>query len=430
MVTNIIRFRSLIKLNIALLWLILILAGCNSSKSIVYDDTLSTNQDQYLILISLDGMRWDYVDRFKPPHLTTFIEEGVKANSLIPSFPSKTFPNHYTIATGLYPDHHGLLGNNFYSHEKQVIYNTRDRGLVEDGSFYGGLPIWVNAHKAGIVTASFFFVGTEADIGGIHPTYYYNFDGSIPNDTRVDQALEWLNLPSAERPRLITMYFSDMDNTGHRYGPNNDLVLGKALFNLDEKLGRLFRGIESTGLPVNVIIVSDHGMKEVSVEKYIPIEKIQNEDLYLTIDNGSIVNIHVKDGISVDEAYNYLKNIEGPFREYNTESTPYFENQPQNKDWGEIQVIPDEGFYFSSIRGINMRKKSSRNVFGQHGFDPDTKEMHGIFYANGPALKSGYKISSLKNIHIYPLMCKILGLDIPSNIDGDLNKIKKVLRKN
>ncbi|NNF34682.1 MAG: alkaline phosphatase family protein [Saprospiraceae bacterium] len=408
--------------------LIISLPGCKTKRSLDAINVDSYNYDPYLILISLDGMRWDYVDRFKPPHLSNFIKKGVKAKSLIPSFPSKTFPNHYTIATGLYPDRHGLLGNNFYNHDKQVVYNIRDRNLVEDGSFYGGSPIWVEAHNAGMVTASFFFVGTEADVKGVRPDYYFRFDGDIKNESRVEQALEWLSMPEEERPRMITMYFSDMDNVGHRYGPNNDLVLGKTLFDLDEVLGQLFRGIEDIGLPVNVIIVSDHGMADVPVDKYIPIEKIQNEELYNTIDNGSIVNIHIDDGNSIEDALSYLKSIEGPFNVYKTASTPYFEYKPENKDWGELQVLPDEGFYFSSLRGINMRKKASWSVFGQHGYNPDIKDMHGIFYARGPAFKKDYTISSVKNIHVFPLMCKILGLEIPKDIDGDLKKIKKVLK--
>jgi len=382
----------------------------------------------HLILISLDGMRWDYVDRFKPPHLSRFIENGVKAKSLIPSYPSKTFPNHYTIATGLYPDRHGLLGNNFYSYDKQVVYNIRDRNLVEDGSFYGGSPIWVEAHEAGMITASFFFVGTEADVKGIRPDYYMIYDKNIENESRVAQVLEWLSLPDDKRPRLITLYFSDMDDVGHRHGPNNDLILGKTLFDLDEELGRLFMGIEQTGLNVNVIIVSDHGMTEVPVDQFIPIEKIQNEDLYMTIDNGSIINIHLNDGISIDDALSYLKDIEGPFNVYQTASTPHFEYVPQNEDWGEIQVLPDDGYYFSNLRGINMRKKASWSVFGQHGFNPEMKDMHGIFYAQGPAFKNNYSISSIKNIHIYPLMCRILGLEIPKEIDGNINNINKVLK--
>jgi predicted AlkP superfamily pyrophosphatase or phosphodiesterase len=343
------------------------------------------------------------VDRFQPPHLSDFVNNGVKAESLIPSFPSKTFPNHYTIATGLYPDNHGILGNLFYSYKKEMTYAIRNREAVEDGSFYGGIPIWVNASKSGMVTASYFFVGSEADIQGIRPTYFRIYDGAIPNKDRVTQALEWLDLPEKKRPHLITMYFSDMDDTGHRYGPHSDENLKKALFELDTVLGELFTGVNETGLPINIIIVSDHGMLEVPLDHYIPNELVLNDSLYRTINNGSIVNIHPHDPIQIDIIYKELRNKEKNFKVYLTENTPLFENIPKNKDWGAIQILPDAGYYFVDLRVIGMHKASGLTVFGQHGFDPNMKEMQGIFYALGPSFKSQYTVPSVKNIHIYPL---------------------------
>ena len=184
-------------------------------------NTAESIEKPYIILISLDGFRHDYVDTYNPPHLSSFINEGSQAASLIPSFPTKTFPNHYTIATGMYPDNHGLLANSYYDYNKKKTYSIGNRETVTDGSFYKGTPLWVNANSTGMVTASYFFVGTEADIQGVHPTYYYNYDGKVTNQERVDQAIKWLEMPEETRPHLITLYFSDMDDTGHRYGPNN-----------------------------------------------------------------------------------------------------------------------------------------------------------------------------------------------------------------
>lgn len=409
------------------------LFSCNKkANSVIANVNINSkvaSQKPYLILISLDGFRWDYVDRFNPPNLIDFIKKGIKAESLIPSFPSKTFPNHYTIATGMYPDKNEILGNSFYNYKKKTIYKIGDRKKVEDGSFYGGTPIWVQASKAGMVTASYFFVGSEANIKGITPTYYFKYDGQIKKDIRVAQAIKWLKLPIEKRPHLITMYFSDMDDTGHRYGPNNDAKLRNALFELDNALGALFKGVKDTGLPVNIIIVSDHGMLEVPVENYIPVEMIQNDDLYQTIDNGSIVNIHPKYTLQLDSIYKLLKKKEQGqhFKVFKTEQTPGFEYIPQNKNWGAIQIIPDFGYYFNSTKVIGARTSSGQNVFGQHGFDPVQKEMHGIFYANGPHIKKGQIIPSFKNIHIYPLMCKILELEIPNDIDGELDQLENIL---
>jgi predicted AlkP superfamily pyrophosphatase or phosphodiesterase len=398
------------------------------------EGTLSNSKESmekpYLILISLDGFRWDYVERFKPPHLSDFINNGAKAESLIPAFPSKTFPNHYTIATGLYPDKHGLLGNSFYDYTNDETYSIRTRETIQNGKFYKGVPIWAHAANSGMVTASYFFVGSEADIGGVRPTYYYLFDRNVTKEAKVDQVLEWLGLPEKERPHFITAYFVDMDNVGHRYGPNADKELEAALMELDEILGQLFKGVMESGLPVNIIIVSDHGMTEVPLENYIPVEKVENDDLYLTINNGSIVNIHPNSDVQIDSVYNNLKPMEQNFRVFKTKDVPYFEQSPNNKNWGSLQLLPDEGYYFMELRVIGFKKRASTKVFGQHGFDTNLKEMHGILYMNGPAFKNGHTAPSVKNIHIYPLMCEILGLDIPTDIDGKLEPLKDVLKNN
>lgn len=421
-------------LNIILGISTLFIISCKSNSTTVNSEATINSKTAlkkpYVILISLDGFRWDYVERFNPPHISNFIKNGVKAQSLIPSFPSKTFPNHYTIATGMYPDNHGIIGNSFYSYKKDKLYRLGDRETVEDGTFYNGTPIWVAAEKAKMLSASFFFVGTEADIQGIHPTYYYNFDNSIKNEVRVKQALDWLALPPKSRPHLITMYFSDMDNTGHSYGPNSNEKLKETLFALDKHLGDLFDGVKKTGLPVNIIIVSDHGMATIPIANYIPIETLENKDLFHTLNNGAIVNIHPKENVSIDTIYNFLKNKEQHFKVFKTEDTPGFEYTPKNRDWGEIQVLPDYGYYFISSKGIAARKQGVNKIFGVHGYGPKHKDMHGIFYANGPAFKNDYTINSFENIHIYPLMSKILGLEILNNIDGDLNRVKSVLQSN
>lgn len=409
-----------------------ILSSCKSTSNITSTVTKVNSeaslQKPYVILISLDGFRWDYVDRFEPPFLSNFIKTGVKAESLISSFPSKTFPNHYTIATGMYPENHGLIGNTFYSHKKNMMYRIRDRKAVEDGEFYGGTPIWVQASRAGMVTASYFFVGTEANIQDIKPTYYRKYDASIKNEARVQQALKWLDLPAKERPHLITLYFSDMDDIGHRFGPNADKELKETLLLLDKNLNALYNGVKSTGLPVNMLIVSDHGMANVNKDHYIAVEDIKNDDLYTTIDNGAIVFILPKNKSQTNEIVASLKQKENHFKVYKTEDTPGFEYTPKNEDWGAIQLIPDFGYYFSSKEAIATKKKKPQTSYGVHGYDPAIKEMHGIFYANGPAFKNGHTIPPTKNIHIYPLICEILGLDVPANIDGNLKAIEAALK--
>lgn len=388
----------------------------------------SSMEKPYLILVSLDGFRWDYVDKYHPPHLSDFISNGVKAEALIPAFPSKTFPNHYSIATGMYPDKHGILGNSFYSYKKDKTYRIRNREMVEDGTFYSGTPIWVQAEKSNMVSASYFFVGSEADVQGIKPTYYRRYDGNIKNEERVSQGLKWLSMKKKKRPHMITMYFSDMDDVGHDYGPDNDEKLKAKLFKLDEQLGSLFEGVEKTGLPVNIIIVSDHGMASQSTTNLIALNDVYNDEMFTLINNGALVNVHPKKGVSTDSVLKFIKSKENHFKTFETKNTPGFEYTPTNPDWGAIQLIPDQGHYFVSNSRIKALNKAGISTIGVHGFDPELKDMYGIFYAKGPAFKKGSTAPAIKNIHVYPLMCEILGLEIPDNIDGRLEELQIVLK--
>jgi predicted AlkP superfamily pyrophosphatase or phosphodiesterase len=241
-------------------------------------------REPIVILISLDGFRYDYVERFQPENLSRFIADGTAAKGLIPSFPSKTFPHHYTIATGMLPEHHGLVDNAFYEPFKNQVYTMGNRDIVQDGYWYGGTPIWVWAEQNGIKSASYFFVGSEAPVQGVRPTYYYDYDGSVPNLTRIAKVFEWLQLPEEDRPRMITLYFSDMDDTGHRYGPSTDAELKKTLTRLDRELGALFEGLKSFDEAIHVILVSDHGMADVKKERLINLDQLtQGKDFIAEI---------------------------------------------------------------------------------------------------------------------------------------------------
>lgn len=382
----------------------------------------------YVILISLDGFRYDYVERFQPPNLQQFIRAGVAAESMVPSYPSKTFPNHYTLATGMRPENHGLVANTFIDPQRGELYRLGKREAVEDGTWYRGTPLWVNAEKNGMVAASYFFVGSEADIQGVRPSYYYRYEHTKPNIERVRQALDWLKLPAGQRPHLITMYFSTMDDTGHRVGPKADEELRQALLQLDADLGRLFKGVAETGLPVNIIVVSDHGMQEVPADKMIPEEVLENEQLYELANNGAFSLAYLNEGVRKGKAYRYLKKREENFTVYRTKDFPYYAENRSEQRLGDLIILPDFPYYFKSIRNIGLAKRSE-NTRGEHGFPPENKAMHAIFYAQGPAFQSGITIPSFDNIHVYPLICHVLGLPIPPDIDGKLNVLAPVLNK-
>ncbi|MEM9886536.1 MAG: ectonucleotide pyrophosphatase/phosphodiesterase [Bacteroidota bacterium] len=383
----------------------------------------------YVILISLDGYRYDYNKRFQPPHLSKFAAEGVQATSMLPCFPSKTFPNHYSIATGMRPENHGLVNNTFYDPKKDAIYKMSDREKVEDGTWYGGTPIWVQAAKSGMLSASYFFVGSEADVQGVRPNYWYRYDGSIPNKDRTKQVIDWLNLPPAKRPHLIMMYFSDVDSKGHRFGPNNAEQLKASIFALDEVLGNFFQDLEKLDLPINVIIVSDHGMEEVPIENYIEIERLEDDSLYKTVNNGALAHFYLNDKNKLEEVYQNLKAKETRFRIYKTSESPYYKTNPTHPRLGDLIAVVDHHYYFADARRIALRKRVGRTINGEHGFPVNNKDVHAIFYARGPQMKSKMLTPSFENIHVYPLICEILGIKIPKDIDGSINVLADILIK-
>lgn len=387
-----------------------------------------------VILISLDGFRYDYVDRFKPENLTRFIENGVEAKSLIPSFPTKTFPNHYTIATGLRPEHHGIVDNSFYDPIKNDIYRINRRDLVIDGSWYGGTPLWVLAEKNGMKAASYFFVGSEADVQGVRPSYYYDYDGEVNNLTRVTKVFEWLQLPDSIRPRMITMYFSDMDDVGHRYGANNDQELSQRIMQLDHELGALFEGVKSIDQEVNIIIVSDHGMADVSIENYLALDQVIEGVNGRVVNSGALAHIYLDDPKEKETVIANIKLKEKGFTVFDPAHGEFYQDLGAHGNRiGDVIVLADLGYYWmenEEYREVMARwmRMDETNVKGTHGYSEKYPEMHGIFYAKGPQIKIGLNIDSFDNIHIYPLICELLSLPIPEGIDGKLEVLKPILK--
>ena len=399
----------------------------------VWTATFSQEKEPIVILISLDGFRHDYVERFQPENLSRFIAEGTAAKGLIPSFPTKTFPNHYTIATGMLPEHHGLVDNAFYEPAKDQVYTMGNRDIVQDGYWYGGTPIWVLAEQQGIKAASYFFVGTEAPIQGVRPSYYYDYDGGVPNLTRIAKVFDWLRLPEVDRPRLITLYFSDMDDTGHRYGPNNDLELKKTLDRLDHELGAFFEGLESFDLPIHVVLVSDHGMLEVNQENLILLEELMEGIKGRLVNNGALAHLHLENPKEKEQVIQLLLSRNPNLTIDALSTTANYSDLtafPQRK--GDLLILPKEGYYLTDVKGkVRYQNNAARfgtQVFGEHGFTPRYADMQGIFYAKGPQIKEGLEIEPFQNIHIYPLLCRILNLPIPANVDGKEAVLAPILK--
>lgn len=395
---------------------------------------IAQQKEQYVILISLDGFRHDYVERFKPENLSRFIQKGTAAEALIPSFPSKTFPNHYTIATGMKPENHGLVDNSFYEPEKGLVYSMGNRDIVEDGYWYAGTPIWVLAEQNGIKAASYFFVGSEAPVQGVRPSYYFSYDGAVSNLTRISKVFEWLQLPEAERPRMITLYFSDMDDVGHRYGPDNDAQIGARLEKLDRELGALFEGLKSFDLDINVFIVSDHGMTNIPKGNLLNLDQITEGINARVVNNGALAHLHLENKEEQEKVSKEMNDKAEHYKVVRVADKEYYKNIEKYKNrFGDLIIIPDLGHYLTTSKGMvsyqNRSAMFKTDVFGEHGFSPEYEDMRGIFYANGPMVKSGNLIPAFENIHVYPLLATILGLPIPAEIDGKLEVLQPILKE-
>ncbi len=390
------------------------------------------NSAPYVVLVSFDGFRHDYVKNFNPPNFKKFIAKGSGAEAMIPSFPSKTFPNHYTIVTGLNPGNHGLVDNAFYDPKRNVTYGMRKQALVVDPYYYGGVPLWELAKRNSMKSASYFWVGSEMSDEKRRPDYYFPFDDSIDPNIKVDQVINWLTLPESERPHLITLYFSSPDHEGHDFGPHAEQTK-QAVLKADSLLNRLMTGIESTKLPVNVILVSDHGMYELTVkeETYIFIDELidrKNPSVKLA-NGGTQAHLYINDSNKRDSVYAVLKKKEGKFTVLMKEEFPSRWHYHHERI-GDLLVEAKPGYYIregSRERFMKSAKLGSKT--GVHGYDPEaTTDVRGIFYAQGPNIKSGITVKPFQNIHVYPLVAKILGLPLPA-IDGKSEVLDKLYKK-
>ncbi len=350
---------------------------------------------------------------------------------MIPSFPTKTFPNHYTIATGLYPENHGITTNNIYDTEFDAIFRLSKREEVQNPRWWGGEPIWVTAEMQGQTAAAFFFPGTETKIKGVSPTYWKTYDGDIPNETRVDTVLNWLDLPKEKRPTFLTLYFSDVDDAGHGFSPRSKET-EKAVKRVDKLIGRLLKGLKKRKVrdKVNLIIVSDHGMVKVNQRNVVILDEMFDTSLAKQILWVSeITQIFPKEG-KEDEIYNSIKSKLPPeVRIYRKSEVPARYRYRNHRRIAPLLVLPKPGWRVASREYFERTKKrgSLNDPKGSHGYDNEHPSMRALFIARGPAFKQGYVAKPFKNVEVYNLMCKILGLK-PAENDGDFDNVKDLLK--
>ena len=381
---------------------------------------MAAGRDTYTVIISLDGLRWDYLDTYDVPFMQQLAREGVKA-VMQPSFPSKTFPNHYTLATGLTPDHHGIITNTFWDRERGVEFSLGNKDTRSKGYYYGGDPVWLTAKHQGVKTATVFWVGSDVAIQGEHPTYWLDYQTQqIGYEERVDEILRLLRLPEKDRPHLVMAYFEEPDRSGHNYGPMHRLTR-RAMEDMDRLLSLMWTRIQMLPIAsqVNLIITGDHGMTSVDPKRFVDIDDVLPKHWYERFCNDYPTLIYASAPQYIDSICDALQHVDH-IRAWKKADIPAYLGYGTNKNMGDVVVLPDVGWLFAD--------KPSKKQRGSHGFDHTAADMQVGFRAVGPDFKKGYeKPDRFRNVCIYPLLCYLLGVT-PSPNDGDLDEVIDMLR--
>lgn len=380
-------------------------------------DNVITKHDRYVVIISLDGFRWDYNQWYNTPLLDLMARKGVESG-LIPCFPSKTFPNHYSIATGLVPDHHGIIHNTFYERETGGKFSLSNKETKMNPKYWHGEPVWLTAKRQGIKTAVFYWPGSDIAIQGEYPDIYHVYDKKprLTMEERLEGIMCELKKPEKERPHLIMAYSEEPDHNGHVYGPQHKETR-KAVEHVDSLLYGLYNDMMKLAFAdkIDFLVVSDHGMAIITPEQKIPVSKYLRKEWYTAIEGNMPALIYANEGC-VDSIYNALKDVRH-LSVWKKKDVPAELSYGTDKNCGDIIASPDLGWIFYD---------DVVTVGGMHGFDPGFNEMHAIFRAVGPDFKN-MSIPHFRNVNIYPLLCELLGLK-PANNDGSLEEIKHILK--
>lgn len=373
-----------------------------------------------VILVSIDGWRWDYLDRADAPNLKALAARGVRSQGLVPSFPSVTFPNHYTIVTGLVPDHHGIIANAMFDRTIGPDKFTMSSATAKDPRWWGGEPIWITAITQGQKSAAMFWPGSEA----VKPTYWRPFDDNVSNADRVTQVLEWMKLPEADRPTFSTLYFSEVDHAGHVSGPDSPELLAAAA-HVDQAIGLLLRGMEGLGLAdgTTYVVVSDHGMAPTSDTRLIFLDDYISPDAIEVVEWTPNLAVNSKGNASSDTVYRALVNRHPALAVYTREHLPKWLQYGTNPRIPAVVGIADLGWTVTTHAAADKRLKDGRGFGGgAHGYDPRYRELHGLFIAAGPRIRHGVVVPEFQNIHVYNFMCELLHLTPAAN-DGDVSQV-------
>ncbi len=378
-----------------------------------------------VIMISIDGFRADYMQKIKPPFLNQLSKIGSYAPTMRPSFPTHTFPNHYTLVTGRVPGTHGIVSNKFFDKKRNEFYNFLEPKSSNDGSWYSGEPLWNVTERNGMIAHSFHWVGSEANINNMTPTCYTVFDGNITPAQKVSTVIDWLKLPAEKIPHFITLYFSNVDSAGHKYGPDSQEVKS-SLIEIDQQIERLWKHARSKkNNNVNFVIVSDHGMKQLDPNNVIYLSQYTNVDEFTVGERGAVAMLYSNDTAKIQRAYLDLKKNEFHYKVYLKENLPPDYKLTHPDRVGDIVVVGDIGYY---IIDRSFTDKPSLNA-ATHGWSYIHNEMKALFVAEGPQIAKKKLIPEFQNIDVYPFVMNILGMTTTVPFDGNSKTLRPYIVK-
>ena len=382
-------------------------------------------QPATLLLVSVDGLRPADVTPAQMPVLDALGNANVRAEGMRPSYPSLTFPNHYTLVTGRRPDHHGIIHNSMED-ARLGEFRLNNRAAVGNGDWWqGGAPVWASVQRAGLRAATMFWPGSEAEIDGVRPWRWRAYDGAISNADRVAQVLEWLRLPAAERPRFVTLYFDVVDHVSHDHGPGSAQARA-ARADVDAALGQLLDGLRDARQlqTTNLVIVSDHGFEAVPPGHSIAVDDMAPRELAQAVSVGQVIGFMPRAGKTAD-AERVLLGQHAQYRCWRKGELParwHYGHHPRIPPI-LCQMAPGWDALFAEAHAARQQLEYAR---GSHGYDPDLPSMRATFIAAGPAFRPRTRLPVFDNVDVYPLLMRLLALPAEDN-DGDISPLLPAL---
>lgn len=394
--------------------LLCVLVACYESAASLNTENATQKDFPPLLLISFDGFRADYLKKYSFPNLQKFFSAGVLIDHLTNVFITKTFPNHYSLATGLYAESHGILASSMFD---PVTKKTFSPGKDTDPFWWNeATPIWVSVQKWGYKSVAAMWPGTDVMIQNLTLTHFMEYDSKVSFRERLGNITKWMTEDNSVK--FAALYWEEPDRTGHIFGPENTTEMARALKEVDDDVGFMMEHLNNSGLwgRINVIITSDHGMVQCSKDRLIKLDQCISRSSYMVVDLTPVAALMPL--IDATDLYKNLSNCHPHMKAYLKDAIPDRLHYRNNERIQPIILVADEGW--------TIVQNGSLPRLGNHGYDNSLSSMHPFLAANGPAFRKGYRMETINSVDLYPLMCHLLGIpEMPNN--GSFSHIRCTL---